>query len=169
MDKGGKKISHLLYRLSMKLFCHRHHLLLACSPQALLMGPFLPNPCNVLTTFSGRLKKFGDKFVGVIILFLLAWMTSALLFSLNTDVQRRLLQGRKQFSKLFPKICYFNPPVLTRRIKVDLQGKMLLVCLSASQTLFFLEDSSAQVPPTAQEPDSALWAEAGGAVGEHRG
>ncbi|CAM9661187.1 unnamed protein product, partial [Bubo scandiacus] len=42
----------------------------------------------------------------------------------------QLLQGRKQFSKLSPKICYFNPSVLTRHIKVDLQGKMLLVILS---------------------------------------
>lgn len=71
--------------------------------------------------------------------------------------------------KLFPKTCYFNPSVLTRRIKVDLQGKMLLVCLSASQTLLFLEDSSEQVPPTAKEPNSALWAAVGATLGEHRG
>lgn len=98
--------------------------------------------------FSDRLNQFKDKFDGVTLLFQTAWITSALLFSLNTNVQRWLLQGRKQFSKLFPKIRYFNPSVLTRCIKLDLQEKMLLVCPSASQTLLFLEDSSEQIPPT---------------------
>lgn len=120
------------------------------------MGPFLSCYHDALATFSDRQNRFGDKFDGVGFLFQSAWMTSALLFSLNTNVQRWLLQGRKQFSKLLPKICYFNPSVLTRHIKVGLQGKMLLVCLPASQTLLFLEDTSEKVPATAKEHNSAL-------------
>lgn len=101
-----------------------------------LMAPVLPHSCHAPAR--DRLKESRDKFDGVMLLFLSVWMASALLFSLNTDAQRRdtnrawtgsspevpstlntlcfcdfvilwLLQGRKQFSKLFPKICHFNP------------------------------------------------------------
>lgn len=53
----------------MKVSCHHHRLLLTLSPQALLMGPFLPHSCDALATFSDGLKLFRDKFDGVVLLF----------------------------------------------------------------------------------------------------
>lgn len=136
--QGGKKSL-----LSMKVSCH-HHLLPTSSPQALLMGPVFTPLLWCTCPFQWCAEIVQEKFDEVIILLQSAQITYALLFSLNTNVQRRWLLGRKKFSKLFPMICYFSSLVLMRHIGADLEEKMLLVCLSVTKTLLFVWESSSK-------------------------
>lgn len=56
-----------------------------------LMGPVLPHSCHAPA--SDGLKQSRDKFDGVMLWFPSVWMASALLFSLNTNAQRRDTNG----------------------------------------------------------------------------
>lgn len=129
--------------MSMKVFCHHHHLLPTSSPQALLMGPVFTPLLLCTCPFQWCAEIVQEKFDGVVILLQSAQITYALLFSLNTNVRRKPLLGRKKFSKLFPMICYFSFSVLMRHIGVDLEE--MLVCLSVTKTLLFIGESSSKV------------------------
>lgn len=114
-----------------KKISFQHERLLPSYPPSLLSPGLVDGSCFTpilwhSCSFSDVLKWFRKKYDGVITLFQSAQMTSALLFSLNTRAWRRLLQGRKTFSRISPKICYFTSSVLMRRIEVDVEEKMLV-------------------------------------------